>query len=207
MENQSTGTTVTTGPQLEDQIAEIQEIPAWLNSSVPTVTDIPATTALTPDPKDLPPARVTNRQIMHMQFENMFDRVLEEMAEGRPIAHILRRDARGYESSTYIDWIKKDPQRTIRYENAQLLYAEKLGSEIIEIADAEDTAEDVQRSKLRIDSRKWLMGVYNKRRYGDTKTIELGGSISITDALAQARNRVIEGDIIDVTPKEENDDE
>jgi hypothetical protein len=208
MENQSTGTTVTTGPQLEDQIAEIPEIPAWLNSSVPTVTDIPATTALTPDPKDLPPARVTNRQIMHMQFENMFDRVLEEMAEGRPIAHILRRDARGYESSTYIDWIKKDPQRTIRYENAQLLYAEKLGSEIIEIADAEDTAEDVQRSKLRIDSRKWLMGVYNKRRYGDTKTIELGGSISITDALAQARNRVIDGEVIDVsdvTPKLENE--
>jgi hypothetical protein len=206
MENQSTGTTVTTGPQLEDQIAEIPEIPAWLNSSVPTVTDPQLPT--TPDPKDLPPARVTNRQIMHMQFENMFDRVLEEMAEGRPIAHILRRDARGYESSTYIDWIKKDPQRTIRYENAQLLYAEKLGSEIIEIADAEDTAEDVQRSKLRIDSRKWLMGVYNKRRYGDTKTIELGGSISITDALAQARSRVIEGEVIDVsdvTPKLENE--
>lgn len=141
---------------------------------------------------------------MHMQFESMFDHVLEQMAEGKTISHTLSMDMRGYESSVYIDWIKKDPQRTTRYENAQLLYAEKLGSEIIEIADADDTLEDVNRSKLRIDSRKWLMGVYNKRRYGDTKTIELGGSISITDALAQARARVLEAEVIDVTPRIED---
>ena len=165
-------------------------------SSAPTVTPNPT------NPPPPPPAKVTNREIMHMQFESMFDHVLEQMAEGKTISHTLSMDMRGYESSVYIDWIKKDPQRTTRYENAQLLYAEKLGSEIIEIADADDTLEDVNRSKLRIDSRKWLMGVYNKRRYGDTKTIELGGSISITDALAQARARVLEAEVIDVQPKE-----
>lgn len=194
MENQSTGTTVTAGPQLEQQTAQqIPEIPAWMVAPTPSVT-----------PQQLPPARVTNREIMFMQFEIMFDHVLEQMAEGHPIKHTLDKDARGYESSTFIDWIKKDPQRTVRYENAQLLYAEKLGSEIIEIADAEDSIEDVNRSKLRIDSRKWLMGVYNKRRYGDTKTIELGGSISITEALAQARARVVDAEVIDVEPKTED---
>ena len=200
MENPSTGTTVAAGPQLEQPTQPIPEIPAWLNSSVPTVAPSPIPTTPTP-----PPARVTNREIMFMQFEAMFDYVLEQMAEGNTIKHTLDKDARGYESSTFIDWIKKDPQRTVRYENAQLLYAEKLGSEIIEIADAEDSIEDVNRSKLRIDSRKWLMGVYNKRRYGDTKTIELGGSISITEALAQAKARVNEAEVIDVTPKLENE--
>ena len=163
-------------------------MPEWLASPEPQV---PA----------LPKAELTNREIMYMQFEYMFDHILEELAGGKTIKHTLDKDPRGYESATYIHWIKKDPMRTSRYEHAQLLFAEQLGAEIIEISDAEDSAEDVQRSRLRIDSRKWLMGVYNKKRYGETKTIEMGGSISIVDALAQAQARVIEGEVIDVTPR------
>ena len=188
MEHTSTGTTVTAGPQLATSNSNIQDVPEWLTAPEP---QIPAIREATP----------TNREIMFMQFEYMFDHVLEQLAGGKTIKHTLDKDPRGYESAAYIDWIKKDPQRTSRYENAQLLFAEQLGAEIIEISDAEDSAEDVQRSKLRIDSRKWLMGVYNKRRYGETKTIEMGGSISIIDALAQAQARVIEGEVIDVTPR------
>ncbi len=191
MEPTSLGTTVTAGPQLEDSTSA-PEMPDWLAAPTPS---LPKTRQDTP----------TNREIMFMQFEYMFDHVLEQLAGGKTIKQTLDKDPRGYESAVYIDWIKKDPQRTSRYENAQLLFAEQLGAEIIEISDAEDSAEDVQRSKLRIDSRKWLMGVYNKRRYGETKTIEMGGSISIIDALSAAQARVIEGEVIDVTPGLEND--
>lgn len=197
MEPKSLGTTVTAGQQLEN-ISSAPEMPDWLVTPDTDLPDLPKNRQATP----------TNREIMYMQFEYMFDHVLEQLAGGKTIKQTLDRDPRGYESAAYIDWIKKDPMRTSRYENAQLLFAEQLGAEIIEISDAEDSAEDVQRSKLRIDSRKWLMGVYNKRRYGDTKTIELGGSISITDALAQARARVLEAEVIDVsdvTPKLENE--
>lgn len=194
MENSSTGTTVTAGPQFSDisPNSNIAQMPEWLAAPDQDTPSLPTTRQATP----------TNREIMYMQFEYMFDHVLEQLAGGKTIKHTLDKDPRGYESAVYIDWIKKDPQRTSRYENAQLLFAEQLGAEIIEISDAEDSAEDVQRSKLRIDSRKWLMGVYNKRRYGETKTIEMGGSISIVDALAQAHARVIEGEVIDVEPKE-----
>jgi hypothetical protein len=193
MEPQILGTTVTAGPQLSDTLlnSNAPEVPEWLSAPTP---EIPAVREATP----------TNREIMYMQFEYMFDHVLEQLAGGKTIKQTLDHDPRGYESATYIHWIKKDPMRTSRYEHAQLLFAEQLGAEIIEISDAEDSAEDVQRSKLRIDSRKWLMGVYNKRRYGETKTIEMGGSISIIDALAQAQARVIEGEVIDVTPRLEN---
>lgn len=197
MEPKSLGTTVTAGQQLENT-SSAPEMPDWLVTPDADLPDLPKNRQATP----------TNREIMYMQFEYMFDHVLEQLAGGKTIKQTLDRDPRGYESAAYIDWIKKDPMRTSRYENAQLLFAEQLGAEIIEISDAEDSAEDVQRSKLRIDSRKWLMGVYNKRRYGDTKTIELGGSISITDALAQARARVLEAEVIDVsdvTPKLENE--
>lgn len=192
MENSSTGTTVTAGPQLSN---------TSLNSNIPEMPEWLAAPAAEPQLPEIRQATATNREIMYMQFEYMFDHVLNELAGGKTIKHTLDKDPRGYESATYIHWIKKDPQRTSRYEHAQLLFAEQLGAEIIEISDAEDSAEDVQRSRLRIDSRKWLMGVYNKKRYGETKTIEMGGSISIVDALAQARARVIKGEVIDVTPR------
>lgn len=192
MEPTSTGTTVTAGPQFSFENSNAPEVPEWLTAPEP---ELPKIREATP----------TNREIMYMQFEYMFDHVLEQLAGGRTIKQTLDSDPRGYESATYIHWIKKDPQRTSRYENAQLLFAEQLGAEIIEISDAEDSAEDVQRSKLRIDSRKWLMGVYNKKRYGETKTIEMGGSISIIDALNAAQARVIEAEVIDVTPRLEND--
>ena len=187
MEPLSTGTTVTAGPQLEHS-PSAHEMPDWL-------------AAPEPQPPTIRQATPTNREIMYMQFEYMFDHVLDQLAGGKTIKQTLDHDPRGYESATYIHWIKKDPMRTSRYENAQLLFAEQLGAEIIEISDAEDSAEDVQRSRLRIDSRKWLMGVYNKKRYGETKTIEMGGSISIIDALSAAQARVIEGEVIDVTPR------
>jgi hypothetical protein len=54
------------------------------------------------------------------------------------------------------------------------------------------------------------MGAHNRKRYGETKQIELGGTISITEALAQAQARVIEGEVVDVsdvTPRLENRDD
>jgi hypothetical protein len=48
------------------------------------------------------------------------------------------------------------------------------------------------------------MSAHNKKRYGEIKQVELGGTISITEALAQAQARVIEGEVIDVTPRLEN---
>jgi hypothetical protein len=73
---------------------------------------------------------------------------------------------------------------------------------MIQIADANDSLEDVNRSKLRIDTRKWLMGADNRKQYGEVKTIDVGGQISILSALAAADSRVIDlADIEDVTPR------
>ena len=96
------------------------------------------------------------------------------------------------------------PSRAMRelvhaqYENI----FERIVGEILQIADAEDSIEDVQRSRLKIDTRKWLMSAWNRKRYGETKTLEMAGSISITNALAAARERMIEAEVVDVTPKE-----
>ena len=80
---------------------------------------------------------------------------------------------------------------------------EFMAGEIIEIADADDTLEDVNRSKLKIDTRKWLMGAHNKKKYGATTNIEMTGGISILGALAAANARVIDmDDVTDVDIKD-----
>ena len=57
--------------------------------------------------------------------------------------------------------------------------------------------EDVQRSKLRIDSRQFLIKTWNRKRYGDVKTLEVNQNISITAALEQANQRLSIGRVID----------
>ena len=83
--------------------------------------------------------------------------------------------------------------------------AELAASEIITIADGDGSIDAsspdvVNRDRLRIDTRKWVMSAHNKR-YGDRKQIEVSNTISITAALQQAEQRVSLVDVVDVTPR------
>ena len=85
--------------------------------------------------------------------------------------------------------------------------SEFLAGEILEIADGLESmdaasSDTVNRDKLRIDTRKWLMGAHNRKRYGESKQIELATSISITEALEQARARIPVNNVIDMDLKE-----
>ncbi len=59
--------------------------------------------------------------------------------------------------------------------------------------------EDFNRSKLRIDSIKWQVGYMNRKRFGETKTLEVVGNISVTDALRDANARVMEAQLVDIS--------
>jgi hypothetical protein len=146
------------------------------------------------------------KELIQEQYLNIFERVLEGLARGLSVKEQTDNDYRIKSYEAFLAWIKRDPMRNERYKAAQEIRTERMALEILEIADGLPDAmpEDVARSKLRIDSRKFLMGCWNRSRYGEIKTVELGGTISITTALEQARNRVISAEIIDVEPKEED---
>jgi hypothetical protein len=123
-------------------------------------------------------------------FEAMFERVLGEMVKGRTLKDVLNHDQRTIEYEAFFRWIKRDPQRHERYKEAKELRTEWWAGRIIEIAEADDTVEDVARSKLKIDTYKWLMGADNRKQYGESKQIEVNQSISIISALQQANSRI-----------------
>jgi len=131
-------------------------------------------------------------ELEEMQFEILFERALEMVMAGNALSEMFKDDIRGFSSSRFLKWIHTDRTRQSRYYEAQSIGAELVADQMITIADAENSLEDINRSKLRIDTRKFLIGVWNRKRFGEVKQVELNTSISITDALAEARGRVIE---------------
>jgi hypothetical protein len=161
------------------------EIPDWLE---------PAPRSLATSPPEV-------KALALAQYEFIFMRVIDSIAHGNSLSQILRDDQRDIDYNDFYRWIKKDPQRKQLFDEAQEMRTEFMAGEIIEIADADDSLEDVNRSKLKIDTRKWLMGAHNRKKYGATTNIEVSGGISITDALSAARARIVEAEVIDVEVK------
>ena len=163
-----------------------EQLPSWLD----------------PAPQNLTKPSAEGRQLALVQYEYIFMRVIDSIAHGKSLSQILRDDQRDIDYNDFYRWIKRDPTRNQLFTEAQEMRTEFMAGEIIEIADADDSLEDVQRSRLKIDTRKWLMGAHNRKKYGETKTVELGGGISITGALAAAQARVIDlADVVDVEPR------
>lgn len=145
------------------------------------------------------PSNRSNSTLVNQQFENMFEHILDEVSAGISIIETLRTDNRNIDPGMFFRWINRDPKRKQRFHEAQEIGSEVIAAEMVDIADAKHSIEDVQRSTLRINTRKFLIQSWNRKRYGESKQIEINQSISITDALSAANNRV--SNIIDVTPE------
>lgn len=160
-------------------------LPAWLT---------------VPDPEPHKPSK-EGKALLLVQYETVFPRALELLYSGYTLDSALKELPFQIDPGAFTRWVKKDAQRHELYKEAKEIRTEAWAGEIIKHAKSDDSAEDVQRSKLIVDTYKWLMGADNRKQYGDVKSIELGGQISITAALAQAQQRVIEAEVIDVTPR------
>lgn len=179
-----------------------QERTVWPQQLIKHAVPSPLPEWLTSTPPVVPPSpnRYLLAEINHEIYSNMLEHVLDKLSEGQSIGSILRACNRGKELGQFIRWLMKDTNRKARYDEALMYGAEVMKAQLVDIADGVgedggDIPEDIQRSKLRIDTRLKTMGFDNKKKYGDTKTIEINQNISIIDALAAARARV--ADVID----------
>lgn len=106
-----------------------------------------------------------------------FDNIISSLEEG----HSLRKSL-GFEnisSRTFYEWINSDDELKKQYARACEERAEKIFEEILEIADkqGEDVIEVdgevitnhnvINRARLQVDARKWMLGKMQPKKYGD----------------------------------------
>lgn len=118
------------------------------------------------------------------------DYIIERLLDGESLRSICL-DESVAKQSTVFRWIHNYEEFRKQYELAREWQAEKFADEMLDIADdssndwmeknAEGTAiighkvngEHVQRSRLRIDTRKWIASKLKPKKYGDK--LELSG--------------------------------
>jgi len=108
-------------------------------------------------------------------LQSLFDKIIIEIAdEGKS----LRDAVKGKMSINAFYEILKDDNSVKRYARACEERADKIADEILEIADNGSNKDNtiVQRDRLRIDSRKWLLAKLHPKKYGDRIDVTSGNA-------------------------------
>jgi hypothetical protein len=107
------------------------------------------------------------------------DAVLDGMRSGSSCYQACK--AANVVHSTFLSWVDADPLLSDKYARARGALIEKMANDLMEIADApvgstESGATDsgaVQKQRLQVDTRKWLLSKLAPKKYGDK--LELSG--------------------------------
>lgn len=107
----------------------------------------------------------------------LFEAILNKVSDGISLRAACKEA--GVSTVTFYEWIGKDETKANKYVRACEVRADVLFEQILEIADdsSKDTVitesgisinnEFVQRSKLKIDARKWYLSKIMPKKYGD----------------------------------------
>lgn len=117
------------------------------------------------------------------------DAICAELAEGKSLRSICRDESMPC-IRTVFTWMRTNPEFLQQYARAKEESADALADEMLDIADdsARDyikrgdgesaetvfNSEHVQRSRLRVDTRKWIASKLKPKKYGDK--LALGGA-------------------------------
>lgn len=131
--------------------------------------------------------------------------ICERLANGESLKAICE-DENMPARSTVFKWLAENSKFSDMYARAREEQADAIFDEILEIADngrndwmerrGEDDAgwvangENIQRARLRIDSRKWMAGKLRPRKYGDKLEIDQKTTHEAGDTLASLMERI-----------------
>jgi hypothetical protein len=119
------------------------------------------------------------------EIETLFKKVLKAVEGGEPLGRTLKLPDMPSRRKFY-DWIRDDESMRERYARACELRADAIFEEIFDIADetSRDTiitekgeipnSEWINRSRLRVDARKWALSKMNPKKYGDKLDVTSG---------------------------------
>lgn len=131
----------------------------------------------------------------NLHTEATIEKALALLECGYSVAQICREHPDMPDPQYLYKWFRQTPEMEKRYYEARRLGAEVVMDECIDIADGrqddgDEIMEDVQRSKLRIDTRMKYAARMDPDRFGDKKQVEHTVTVDITKAMEMANRRV-----------------
>lgn len=125
--------------------------------------------------------------------QKLADEICARLAEGESMRTVCLSDKMPALSSVF-KWLREDEKFSEQYARAKQESTDALAEEILDISDESSNDwmeihhgnddenvswkvnnEAVQRSKLRVDTRKWLMSKMKPKKYGDKIDVTSGG--------------------------------
>ncbi len=136
------------------------------------------------------------------------DLICEGIANARSLASICNENEDLPTARSVYTWLRSNEEFLLNYERSKEDQADYLAEEILEIADdsrndfmdrldengevsaaTKLNSENIQRSRLRVDARKWIASKFKTKRYGDKvhQEIDIKTMEAVTDEDLAAR--------------------
>jgi hypothetical protein len=116
--------------------------------------------------------------------DKIFPLILSEIEEGASLRSILRREDMP-SRTLFFEWLHADENKVNQYARSCEVRSDNIFEEILEITDEDygtyidergnekiDSA-SVQKKRLQVDARKWMLGKMQPKKYGDKAGIEV----------------------------------
>jgi len=122
--------------------------------------------------------------------EEITDRICEVISNSSKGIHAVCQEEGMPSPSTVFKWLSENKTFSDKYARAKEAQADFMGEEMINLADtyrkteieyhsdqgsSTTTQDNVQRSKLQIEARKWLMAKLHPKKYGDKMDVTTDG--------------------------------
>lgn len=126
------------------------------------------------------------------EIQETFNFICNQIESGKSLREVLRENDKMPSTQTFYKWIDTDNEKSKQYARACEMRADIIFDEMIEIADDGTNdfmtkqigdgievqvlnSEHIQRSRLRIDTRKWILSKMNPKKYGEKTDITTNG--------------------------------
>ncbi len=129
--------------------------------------------------------------------QQKISKVLTQMREGKSLRQASQMA--GVARQTFLDWVDKDQELAGHYAHARAAMIDKIADDIMTIADEDLTPTGegkvdsamVQKQRLRVDTRKWLLSKLAPKKYGDK--LELTGDETAPLSIQKIERVIIDG--------------
>ena len=123
--------------------------------------------------------------------ETIKNEVINRISNGESLLNICRDDKMPCRD-TIFEWLSRDKEFSDKYDRAREIRADRIFDEILEIAD--DSSDDyvkgdegeivlnreaIERAKLKIDARKWILAKMVPKKYSEKMELEHSGSVTL----------------------------